>query len=377
MNNKKWFGRAAFLGILSFVAGVSSAETVLFEDQFEGPDLSSEWISVLPSQWIQDGWLYSQSTGSPRNSAVITHDGDKAWTDYTIIARVDGLLSMGGLVENASVFFRANGLSPSAGCCAMSGDHYILEIGGPQWDLGPKIALIRVRGTDYELLHRVDGVPQTSDPWEVKISVVGPRILLWIDGEQIFDIVDPTPLLHGGVGLGVVWEARARFDYIKVTGEGGSAGYSGIANLPDINNAGGPELAALQVHSDDAATVIIKDSETKRHVGRMHFQSPGNAPIGIAGVTLGADPAIAVLFRKPNGQGLVQIRNALTHEWIHQILFFGKDWVVKAITAEDADMDGFSEISVLADRDDGKNGAVQIKDVGTKQLLKWIWMPLE
>jgi hypothetical protein len=374
--NTRWIGHATLL-ILAFAISNANAETVLFEDQFDGPVLSSEWTSLLPSQWIDNGWMHSRSSGSTRDSLAIAHDGDATWTDYTLRVRADGLLSMGGQVENVHIAFRCSGVypAPSAGSW---GDHYRVSIFGPQRDVGASIYLWRHRGSAGEILYSRDGIPVTSNPLEVKIGVHGPRIQLWVDGVAIVDIIDPEPLLTGGIGLGAVWESEARFDYVQVTAEIGSDAYRGVASLPDINSAGGSELAAMQVHSDDTASVIIKDSVTKQFVNEITFKSPENVPIGLAGVELGAgNPAVAVLFRAPTGQGVVQLRHAVTGAWINQMRFFGELWEVKSIASQDSDMDGVSEIAVLAELDDGTRAALLIKDADTEQPLNWIELPVE
>ena len=49
----------------------------------------------------------------------------------------------------------------------------------------------------------------------------------------------------------------------------------------------------------------------------------------------------------------------------------------KAITSQDLDLDGVSEISVRAVRDDGTSAVIQIKDSMTDEPIKWIGRPVD
>ena len=37
--------------------------------------------------------------------------------------------------------------------------------------------------------------------FNIKVTMIGPRLQLWVDGEPVFDVIDPEPYLFGGVGL--------------------------------------------------------------------------------------------------------------------------------------------------------------------------------
>ncbi len=82
-----------------------------------------------------------------------------------------------------------------------------------------------------------------------------------------------------------------------------------------------------------------------------------------------------MLFRKANGQAVVQIRDAGTGRWIHQMQFFGRDWYVVALTSLDSNGDGVPDLAVLAVRDDGMAAAVQVRDASSVQALNWIDFP--
>ena len=72
----------------------------------------------------------------------------------------------------------------------------------------------------------------------------------------------------------------------------------------------------------------------------------------------------------------VVIRDAETGAYLGSISFFGKNWQTKAITSQDLDGDGVSEISVLAEKDDGTEVVIQLKDSITGDEMKWIELPL-
>ncbi len=157
--------------------------------------------------------------------------------------------------------------------------------------------------------------------------------------------------------------------------------YRDLAALEDSNGDGHPELASLFTLTDGTAKVVIKDGVTQDRLNTFVFPGPGlgaATAIGVAGLgDLSGDgsPDIAVLFRKANGQGVVQVRDAGTGRWIHQMQFFGKDWYVVAVTRLDSNGDGVPELAVLGVRDDGTAAAVQVRDASSAQALNWIDFP--
>jgi hypothetical protein len=217
--------RLIVLTSLSFFIGsstVANAVGILFEDHFDGGTMSPEWVSVRPLQWVQDGWLHTQSDGSVsgRDSDTLVHDGDTTWTDYTFSLTVDPIPTGASSWERAFVHFRTNDtvLAPNG----IWYDGYNLSFGGPADGIGhPFLGLSRsyVDGSSYSLFSSTT-IPTTSDPWEVVITATGPEIRVWLDGDLVIDVVDTTdPVLHGGIGIGAIWEAEARFDDVVVTPE--------------------------------------------------------------------------------------------------------------------------------------------------------------
>ncbi|MGR0481983.1 MAG: thrombospondin type 3 repeat-containing protein [Candidatus Electronema sp. V4] len=53
---------------------------------------------------------------------------------------------------------------------------------------------------------------------DIVVSIVGNRIILSVNGQQVFDVTDPDPLGFGGVGILTAWNSTtSRFDNFKVT----------------------------------------------------------------------------------------------------------------------------------------------------------------
>jgi hypothetical protein len=150
-----------------------------------------------------------------------------------------------------------------------------------------------------------------------------------------------------------------------------------VASVADLNRNGTPELATLRVEADGSVLVIVRDSETKELISEIGFDSAGRTPLALTGIVDSTGPGIAVLFRKPNGQGVVHIRDALTGQWVHQLYFFGELWEVEAISSHDSDGDGVSEIAVLGNYDDGSRAAIQVKDAETREKVNWIELSIE
>ncbi len=191
-----------------------ACNNILFADDFDTGVLSAEWVSKEPAQWIQDGWLHTKDTdGWPRDSMAVVHDSDPSWTDYTVAITAEWV--PGTPWENFTLPLRSDGFYRSS--AGSSGSAYQLHIdgaGGFPWSI-PRVGLTRSTGqSNVELFHQDYPIPSGS--MELLISLTGGRIQLWIDGQPVFDVIDPDPLLFGGVGVHAIWEAEARFDNLVV-----------------------------------------------------------------------------------------------------------------------------------------------------------------
>jgi hypothetical protein len=152
------------------------------------------------------------------------HDGDPGWIDYTLGLKVDPLLNLdpftGGLYKEADVFFRASDIE--ANQFGVTGNYYRLifftVVNGPVNELIVE-RCVSVAGFSCEILSDQLGVAGIfgPDPMDVLITLTGAHIQVRVDGSELVDLIDPAPLSHGGIGVGAVWEAHARFDDVVVS----------------------------------------------------------------------------------------------------------------------------------------------------------------
>jgi hypothetical protein len=123
--------------------------------------------------------------------------------------------------EDARVFFRTSNIN--ATYYAVSGNYYTLTFRGPSHGLGdgstPAISLNRSNGSSGSttLFLEAPAPYVGSGPMDLEITLNGARIQVSLDGNEVIDVIDPDPLLFGGIGVGAIWEAEARFDDIVVT----------------------------------------------------------------------------------------------------------------------------------------------------------------
>ena len=176
---------------------------VLFEDHFDGPNLSPDWKTILPTQWIQGGWMHTRDKdpSSPRNSQAVVHDSDATWTDYTVSLKADFVASYRDftLVLHSDGFVRSS--EGSSGCA------YQVVFNGPEFGADRGVSLWRAEGDNVwttPLAKVRCALP--DDPMDIVLSVEGGRIRAWVDGDQVFDATDPDPLPYGGFGVHGIWE---------------------------------------------------------------------------------------------------------------------------------------------------------------------------
>lgn len=220
-----WVGALTLLGIA--VVGQAAAD-VMFYDNFDS-GMSPEWVVINGNYWVEEGWLHAEDPpGGPRESMAVVHAGDMSWTDYTFSCWLDNL-STGAPWELARVNFRTE-----------------------RAELGPSWPLRKA----YELGFHVDNPPGTNrlwlnhnddwgesyrlatindvvtpDPMFVEVTVTGPRLRVWLNGDPMIDVVDPTPIAYGGIAVGAHWEAHARFDEVLVVPEPASLALTAFACL--------------------------------------------------------------------------------------------------------------------------------------------------
>jgi len=208
-------------GDLEILIELPPEAEVLFEDRFTD-GMSPEWVSVKPAQWVADGWLYTQADGSyGRDSYAFVHDGDAAWTDLTLSIVVDPLPVAGFDRDRGEVYFRTSDIGPTM--YQPSGNYYRLFLQAPADDPQEPntLGLTRYRDSQGSVTLYDGFSPLGHDPGLVEITLAGPLIRIAIDGVEVVDLVDPDPLLFGGVGVGAIWECLCRFDDVVVTATAG------------------------------------------------------------------------------------------------------------------------------------------------------------
>ena len=216
-----------FLGCASALWLPAARADVLFEDNFD-TGIKPEWVVTNGEWWIDQGWLHLQDTNPafPRHGHMGVHDGDTAWTNFTVNVQVDPLLAQdpytGAWYEWAQVCFRTRDTTLWAGHWPQWRG-YTLRLSGPGTYEGAYLELTHADhygGPNYELA-RVPGVVG-SGPCDVTIDAQDARIRVWIDNNLIIDVVDPTPYLYGGVAFDTIWESHARYDNLVIVPEPGT-----------------------------------------------------------------------------------------------------------------------------------------------------------
>ncbi len=151
--------------------------------------------------------------------------------------------------------------------------------------------------------------------------------------------------------------------------EWSESAYVGSTIIPDINNNGGHEIAALYVNFRNGKhTVKIKDSITKEEISVLDFATNFRAPAGLASV---ADMngngivEIAVLYTDTqNNVPKVMIKDALSNKKpLKNFTVLGPDFTPKSISsAPDLNNNGTSELSILGIANSSSKAKVETRD---------------
>lgn len=238
--------------IIALICGFSTFVNadILFQDDFE-QGMSNEWVSKMPEQWVEDGWLHNKDTdGWPRDAMAVVHDSDVDWTNYTLSLTVDPLENTSPWTY-ANILLRTDNFLRSSG--PSSGRAYQLEIRGGGWDptLINRVMLSRLNFSEtpsWQLL--AENYPYTVPvgPMDVFVSIEGEHIQVWIDDILVIDVEDPNPFPFGGIGVHNTFESEARYDNIIVES----------INSDPLPNAG-PNLTIL---SEDQYFTILHGTAT-------------------------------------------------------------------------------------------------------------------
>ena len=232
------------------IGGGVSSGTVLFYDNFDSGFLSSEWISVWPTQWVQDGWLHTRDiNGWPRDSEALVHDGDVNWRNYSVSLTAG--FTPRTPWDNFNILLRADGFSRSS--AGGSGNAYQLNFSGSSgWGSGGQsVSLTRSQGTQNTDLFVGPWTP-VGPSANIVASLDEGHIQVSVDGKKIIDLADPSPLLYGGIGVHAIWESEAQFDNIVV---------KDIFSQQDFkiaeNSASGTTVDTVTATDSDAGDTLI------------------------------------------------------------------------------------------------------------------------
>ncbi len=197
----------------------SANATVLLDDNFNGTSLSPEWHIEQGFAEVSGGYVdIFGSTGGSRDGWIVAGEGS-SWSNYHFSTH---FIADGGGDNwfRGEIVFRVQDFHPTT-----NGNFYRLMIDTPIWGGGPG----NNGGGTVSLAHQATDIPMNElekvSPFPgvianqdnvVDIWAIGNHIQVAINGTQLIDVIDPNPILTGGVGLGAIWESHVRYDYALV-----------------------------------------------------------------------------------------------------------------------------------------------------------------
>jgi len=204
--------------VLAAAIGFSSPaySQILFSDDFSGG--LSAWTLENPSYWsIVNGWLDVDMPTAP-NVFAKALAGDASWTDYRLEYDVVGM------VESSKIsYFRYHDETKGyflnvRGYVAGEGDPGAIRLfklnGNEQWDWG-----------SWTLQKQVPFITPLGTVFHVKIQLIGPEIVVYVDGVEKLRYVDTVaPVFSGKIGFagftGADYGNHVRWDNVVVSGLG-------------------------------------------------------------------------------------------------------------------------------------------------------------
>jgi len=171
-----------------------------FLDKFNELDLLSWLKSIDDDSWslTPEGWLYCDGS---LEWARIFAEPTMSYEDYVFEVDVQLIRDSGW-----EVFFRSNGLDGDAfasyslqyeaHCCAT-------------------LRLLKYVGTTWIELDSIE-FPPDYDWHHIKVTAKDGRLRIHIDSVLMFDYTDVEFYPEGGIGLGIMGDARAYFDNVRV-----------------------------------------------------------------------------------------------------------------------------------------------------------------
>lgn len=203
---------------LAGLCATAQAEVLLMDD-FAGAALAPAWAVEQGFAAVAGGQVdvYGSTPGT-RDGWIVANEGaDGAWSNYHFATRF--LAEGGSGWYHGDVAFRVQDWQGWT-----SGTFYRLLVDTPLWSGGPglngggTVSLGKVANGVYSTLVTTSPSPGIVGNRDNAIDVwaAGSRLQVAINGTQLIDVVDGSPILTGGVALGAIWESHVRYDYAVV-----------------------------------------------------------------------------------------------------------------------------------------------------------------
>lgn len=206
--------------ILGLALASTARATALFHDDFEdGNDDGWTRVKRVNAWTVTEGKYYliggsgvhqdGYVPGEPgyRDGFSYAHMNDPDWTDYVYEVTFD-TTNAGGYprhVHQVILKFRAQEplfseyrldiWVPGDPSSSTHLSKYVNGVGAPLATAAP----VAVLGTNT-----------------ARILLHGGHIQVYVNGVEVIDFIDPSPIPYGGIGVGAIWEVEAWFDDITV-----------------------------------------------------------------------------------------------------------------------------------------------------------------
>ncbi len=202
----KYIAGFVFMFLINLFMSLNLANALLYN--FEDPKQLNDFV-IDEGDWsIKNGVLEGRLPAKDYLGVHLAYPESEEWSDYTLEVRGTWLEDLGQAGQSAQVeiFFRfvepqnryfldANYVLNNSGLYA--------QIGGDWPELGPRTP--------------VEGIPDEKTH-DYKIELKGESIIVFVDGNVIFDVKD-NRIAKGTVGLGG-YGSRVQYDNLRIEGVG-------------------------------------------------------------------------------------------------------------------------------------------------------------
>jgi hypothetical protein len=209
--------------VASTMISASAGAQVLLDEHFGDSAGIASWTAVRGELSVVNGWM--RQTYTPmiwqETGYSVYADGNQAWTDYVVHARLQGVNDGSGLDRAVLLFRTSNVENAPIGFGPAATLYWIEIVGVNDSTVAPTVYLGRSVNGAAENLQIVPLSPPASDqPNELVVYCEGTRIRAYVNGVLHINYNDalgiPGPLF-GGVGVSSPQYATSEFDDIIVT----------------------------------------------------------------------------------------------------------------------------------------------------------------